>query len=116
VIEDGRYDDWIYGETGARTLAAFAAFRQMSIHLNQGNTGAARRALEFMQASATNDTADMLSLAEVTFEAYENAGLEASCSAAQAYGAAHAAGVLEPLNYGYANRAYSAPDLCLSPQ
>jgi hypothetical protein len=116
VIEDSRYDDWIYGETGQRTLAAFATFRQMWIHLSQGDTGAARRSLEFMQASATNDTADMLALAEVTFEAFESGGLAAACSAAQAYGAAHAAGVLDPLNYGYANRAFSAPDLCLGPQ
>jgi len=116
VIEDGRYDDWIYGETGQRTLAAFATFRQMWLHLSQGDTGAARRSLEFMQASATNDTADMLTLAEVTFEAFESGGLGAACSAAQAYGAAHAASVLDPLNYGYANRAFSAPDLCLGPQ
>jgi hypothetical protein len=116
VIDDGRYDDWIYGETGARTLAAFATFRQMSIYLSRGDTGAARRSLDFLQASATNDTADMLALAEVTFEAFENGGSEAACSAAQAYGAAHAAAILEPLNYGYANRAYSAPDLCLNPQ
>lgn len=114
VIEDSRFDDWIYGETGQRTLAAFATYRQMWIHLSQGDTGAARRSLEFMQASATNDTADMLELAQVTFEAYENGGIAAACTAAQAYGASHTTSILEPLNYGYANRAYSAPDLCLS--
>ncbi len=115
VIEDSLFDDWIYGETGRRTLAAFATYRQMWVHLSQGDTGSARRSLEFMQASATNDTADMLELAEVAFEAYENGGMEAACTAAQAYGAAHTPTILEPLNYGYANRAYSAPDLCLSP-
>ena len=114
MIEDGRYDDWIYGESGHRTLAAFAAFRQMWIYLSQGDTGAARGSLDFLGASATNDTADILMLAEVTFEAFESGGMEAACSAAQAYGAAHTAGVLEPLNYGYANRAYSPPDLCLN--
>jgi hypothetical protein len=116
VIEDERYDDWVYGDGGRRTLAAFAVFRQMWIHLSQGDTGAARRSLDFLGASATNDTADILTLAEVTFEAFETGGMEAACSAAQAYGAAHASSVLEPLNYGYANRAYSPPDLCLLPE
>ena len=112
VIDDPGLDDWIYGETGQRTLAAFAMFRELWIALQQGDTGAARGVLDAMQASATNDSADMLELAEATFEAYQNGGIESACSAAQAFASAHLAGVIEPLNYGYANRAYSPPDLC----
>jgi len=113
VIDDPSLDDWIYGETGQRTLAAFSMFRELWIALQQGDTGTARAVLDAMQASATNDSVDMLTLAETTFDAYQNGGLPSACSAAQAFAAAHMAGVLEPLNYGYANRAYSPPDLCL---
>ncbi len=115
VIEDGTLDDWIGGESSRRSLAAFAAFRQMWLHLWQGETREASAVLEFLQASATNDSADVLEMARITFETYQLEGIEAACSAAQAFAAAHQQGVLEPLNFGYANRSFNLPDICLNP-
>ena len=116
VIEDGTLDDWIGGESSRRVLAAFAAFRQLWLHLLLQDTGQARTVLEFMQASATNDSADLLELARITFETYQLEGIDAACSAAQAFAGAHQQGVLEPLNFGYANRTYNLPDICLEPE
>ena len=115
VIEDGTLDDWIGGESSRRTLAAFAAFRQIWLHLLLGETGEASAILEFLQASATNDSADVLEMARIVFETYQLEGIESACSSAQGFAAAHQQGVLEPLNFGYANRSYNLPDICLKP-
>ena len=116
VIEDGTLDDWVGGESSRRALAAFAAFRQLWLHLLLQETGQASAVLEFMRASATNDSADLLELASITFETYQLEGIDAACSAAQAFAGAHQQGVLEPLNFGYANRTYNLPDICLLPE
>jgi hypothetical protein len=116
VIEDGTLDDWIGGESSRRALAAFAAFRQLWLHLLLHETGQASAVLEFMRASATNDSADLLEMARITFETYQLEGIDAACGAAQAFAGAHQQGVLEPLNFGYANRTYNLPDLCLVPE
>ncbi len=116
VIEDGTLDDWIGGESSRRALAAFAAFRQLWLHLLLQESGQAKAVLEFMQASATNDSADLLEMARIAFDTYQSEGIDAACSAAQAFASTHQDGVLEPLNFGYANRTYSLPDLCLVPE
>lgn len=115
VREDGRLDDWIKGETGYAELAAFAAYRQMTMYTVMGRLEEASQAVGFLQEAVPEGSPGygMRLLAENYWGAFSQAqDLSAACASAQRFADQHAAEVLEPLQYGYANRIYTAADVC----
>jgi hypothetical protein len=116
VREDGTLDDWIKDERGHAELAAFAAYRQMTLFVQLGRSEEARQALEFMQQAIPEGSPGygMRLLAENFWETYSDTGdVVAACTSARRYAEQQAATVLEPLQYGYANRIYTPADVCL---
>jgi hypothetical protein len=115
VREDGGLDDWIKGETGYAQLAAFSAYRQMTLYAVMGRFDEAAQAVRFLQEANPegNPGYGMRLLAENYWETFsENQDLPAACASAQRFAEQHAVEVLEPLQYGYANRIYTPSDVC----
>lgn len=115
VREDGSLDDWIKGQDGYTQLAAFATYRQMTLQLQLGRPAMAEQALQFLQESVPEGSTayGIRSLAEAYWEAYLETGeLEAACAAARRFAQQQPADVLEPLQYGYANRSYTPAEVC----
>ncbi len=115
VIEQD-LDDWIYGPEGHQRLAAYALYRQMLVHLWRSDPATAGETLKFLQNAhpAGSPGSAYAALAMRVWEAFqEGGGRAAACQASEIFAAAHAAEILEPLDYGYANRIYTSQDLCL---
>jgi hypothetical protein len=119
VREDGALDDWIKDDNGHAELAAFATYRQMMLYLQTGRLESARQALEFMQASIPEGAPGygQRLLAETYWQTYSETGdLQAACNSARRFAQQQPASVLEPLQYGYANRTYTPADVCMPAQ
>ena len=115
VIEDGSLLDW--EESGARRmeLAGYARFRMVLVSLIQGDASSAERAYDELRGShpAGSPGAGFAEMGAVFWEVWEETGkIEAGCAAARAFADAQPELVLQPLDYGYANPAYTAEDLC----
>jgi hypothetical protein len=116
VREDGRLDDWIKGEAGYSELAAFAAYRQVTVDVILGRFAAAEQAVQFLQEGNPDGSPGygMRLLAEAYWQTYlETNDPQAACANAQRFAEQHPTEVLEPLQYGYANRTYTPADVCL---
>jgi hypothetical protein len=115
VIEDNKLDDWILGENGRANLSAYAMFRRVLTHLQANEPDQAQAAYEILNATFSEGMAGLAyaDLAEVFWSEYKmDFNLAAACGAAQAYSSNKSDDILNPLNYGYANRIYSAFDIC----
>lgn len=114
VREDGTLDNWIKADAGYAQLAAFATYRQMILLSQEGRDSEAEQTLRFIQEANPEGSPgyEMRLLAEVYWDAYVEADdHKTACAAAQRF-AQQQSGVLEALNYGYANRIYTPPDVC----
>lgn len=119
VREDGSLDDWIKAEAGFAGLAAFATYRQITINAALGRTDTAQQAHQFLQRSVTEgDPAyEIRRLADVFWQAYlETSDIQAACASARRFAEQQPVEILEPLQYGYANRTYTPADICLPVQ
>ncbi len=119
VRENASLDDWIKGEAGFAELAAFATYRQMTIYVALDRTNAAQQAVQFLQEAVPQDDPayGMRLLAEAYWQTYlETEDAQAACSNARRFAEQHPSQVLEPLQYGYANRTYTSADICLPVQ
>jgi hypothetical protein len=116
IREDGTLDDWVKGETGQAELAAFATYRQLNIYLLLDRVDAARQALEMLEASSSEGSPGygIRLLAETYWQTYEETqDIGVACASAQRFAEQQPAQVLEPLQYGYANRTYTPADICI---
>jgi hypothetical protein len=119
VREDGDLDDWVKGESGQAELAAFATLRQMNIYVLLGRLDAARQAIDFLKASIPESDPGhgIRLLAEIYWQTYrETQDPGAACASTQRFAEQQPAQVLEPLQYGYANRTYTPADMCFLAQ
>jgi hypothetical protein len=119
VREDGSLDDWIKGEAGHAELAAFATYRQVNILVLLGRIEEAQEALEFLQEAVPEGSPGygMRQLTESYWQTYsETQDPEASCASAQRFAQQQSVQVLEPLQYGYANRIYTSTEICILPR
>jgi hypothetical protein len=115
VREDGSLDDWIKGEAGHSELAAFAIYRQITIDVSLGRVQEAEEAMQSLQEGNPDGSPGygMRLLAEAYWQAYtETQDPQAACASAQRFAEQHPTEVLEPLQYGYANRTYTPADVC----
>jgi hypothetical protein len=112
VIEDPALDDYPYGEEGHTQLSAYALYRSMLIWLELGDLVQAESAYTFLREVYSGASA-FVDLAQEVWEAYLTTDdLDQSCQIGRAYAQAHPELVLSPLNYGYANKIYTAVDVC----
>ncbi|MCJ7824260.1 MAG: hypothetical protein MUP44_05125 [Anaerolineales bacterium] len=115
VIEDPTLDDYPFGEEGHAQLSAYALFRSMLLWTREGDLDQAGSTLNFLREaySPDNPGGGYRSLAEEFWRAYQShPDLGYACQIAQAYALEHPGEVLDPLNYGYANKHYDAGDVC----
>jgi hypothetical protein len=115
VIEDPDLDDYSFGEQGRTQLSAYALYRSMLVWLQIGDLPQAEATLIFLREAFPQDGtgAAYSQLAAMVWQAYQiQADLGHACQIAQAYALENPGTILEPLNYGYANKYYLAIDIC----
>jgi hypothetical protein len=112
VIEDPTFDDYPFGEEGHKQLGAYALFRSMLLWLERGDLVQAEATYTFLREGFSGSSG-FVDLAQEVWESYLVTGdLDQACQVGQIYAQAHPEEVLNPLNYGYANKVYSAFDVC----
>jgi hypothetical protein len=124
VIDDPELDDWLAGEAGHASLAAYAQFRRMMTILQLGDLGSAEQALAgLLQAHPESVDGHGFAAMGEEFWSALSSGLDDSgslnseamalgCQAAQAYAITHREETLDRLYYGYANRTYGPESIC----
>ena len=115
TIEDPDLDDYPYGEEGRAQLSAYALFRTMLLWLERGDLTQAEATLIFLQAAYSPDGVGggYRTIADEVWQAYQaQPDLKHACQIAQIYAQSHIEEILDPLNYGYANKQYVAADIC----
>lgn len=96
-------------------LAAYAGFRRLLIHAARGEASEVEAAFTELLAAAPPGSPGRgyAEMAANFLEAYLASGdVGQACRTALAYAEAFPERVLQPLDYGYANRTYTAADLC----
>jgi hypothetical protein len=112
VIEDPGLDDYPYGDEGHTQLSAYSLYRSMLIWLELDDLVQAESTYTFLREGYSGASA-FVDLAQEVWEAYlATEDLTQSCQIGRAYAQAHSEQVLSPLNYGYANKIYTAVDVC----
>jgi hypothetical protein len=115
VIEDPNLDDYPYAEEGRAQLSAYAIYRSMLLWILSGNLAQAETTLIFLQEAYPPGSpgGGFSALAGDVWLAYQaQPDMVRACQTAQAYALAHPGEVLDPLNYGYANKTYAPVDIC----
>jgi hypothetical protein len=115
VIEDPGLDDYPYGEQGRAQLSAYALYRSMLLWILSSDLAQAETTFIFLQEAYPQGSpgAGFSALASEVWQAYQaEQDISRACQIAQAYALEHPGEVLDPLNYGYANKTYAAADLC----
>ena len=115
VILDETLDDWVTGADGRANLGGFAMYRSMLAYLLAHDFGDGRVAYGILQNSYPDEAVGTAyaRLARAFWETYEPVeDVAAGCAAAEAFASTHPAEILDPLGYGYANRIYTAGDMC----
>jgi len=115
VIEDPALDDYPFGEDGYEQLSAYALYRNVLLWIQFGDLDQAVATLSFLQEThPTGHPGEGYSaIAEEVWRAYQaQPDLKLVCQIAQAYAVEEHEKILDPLNYGYANKIYSAIDIC----
>jgi hypothetical protein len=112
VIEDDGLLDWPAAGDRRQELAAYAGFRRVLAFLADDDTLNAQVELDRWPAGEGTSAEAYSELARRLLTAYPAAGLEAGCTAATAFALENSEALLAPLDFGYANRAYAAEDIC----
>jgi hypothetical protein len=115
VIEDPVLDDYPYGEEGRAQLSAYALYRSMLLRILSGNLAQAETTLISIKEAYPpgRPGGGFSALAGEVWQAYQaHPDMRRACQIAQAYALEHPGEVLDPLNYGYANKTYAPADVC----
>lgn len=115
VVTDESLDDWVDPMSERANLAAYATFRHLVTHLQMGDSGDAQVIYGILQngyppGAVGHPYAEMATAFWTEYQRHEN--VATACAAAQAFAAAHASDVIDPLYFGYANQTYNASDIC----
>lgn len=115
VIEDPDLDDYPYGDDGHGQLSGYALYRSMLLWIQFGDLDQAAATLSFLQEAHPpgHPGEGFRALAEEVWRTYQaQPDLEHACQNAQAFAVEQRENILDPLHYGYANKIYSAVDIC----
>ncbi len=121
AIDDPTLEDWADPEGERLTLSAYALYRIFVIHTLAGDDTLAQAAQDEMQQTFPVPTVqyDYVDMALLFKNAYASGSAQSGCNAVIGFAEAHAATILEPLGsltYGYANRDYTAAEMCVPPE
>ncbi len=99
------------------TIGGYARYKIVVAYALQGDLADAQQLLQDMGNFFPRGIPqrDYVELAQVFLDTFEESGQTAACRAAEDFAEAHSDTVLRPLGsevYGYANRDYSAADMC----
>ena len=115
VIEDPALDDYPFGDEGHKHLSGYALYRTMLLWIQRGDLEQAATTLSFLQEAhpSGHPGEGFRALAEEVWQAYQTQpDLMYACQWSQAYAVEEREKILDPLNYGYANKIYTAADIC----
>ena len=115
VINDDTLLDWPAPGERRKELGAYAAYRRVLAFLAAGDAAGARAERYERLRGVVGPAAAYAELAELLLAADPAGGLAQACSDVQRYVLENGEAVLGPLDHGYANRTYSAADLCPAP-
>ncbi len=114
VIERDDLVDWVDPALERATLSAYARFRRMVISLQLGDQAGAEIEYERLRGIYVEGPGSAYrEMAELFWNSYESEeNLSTACEAARNFAIARAAGILEPLYFGYSNPSYGAAEIC----
>jgi hypothetical protein len=116
VIGDSSLQDWADPSLEGENLGAYARYKMFLIYLLQGQGDLAEMIYTELADRFPAGTAQhgYLEMADAFQKGFSNHDPAAGCTEVENYAAAHADGVLAPLNsFGYANPIFIPRDLCL---
>jgi hypothetical protein len=108
AIDDDALLDWPAAGARRQELAAYAAFRRVLSFLAAGAAPNAQAEVDKMALGA----GAYAELARRLLAGYADAGLREACAAVASFARERPDAVLAPLDFGYANRTYTAEDIC----
>lgn len=114
VLDDG-LQEWIDPGAERASLSAYARFRQVVVFWRLDQPGRAEQVYQELAQSVQPGGAQQpyAEMADAFLQQARLGGLETGCRAVESYAQAYTEQVLLPLNaYGYANRGFTAADLC----
>ncbi len=116
AIDDDALLDWPTAGARRQELAAYAAFRRVLSFLAAGDAPNAQAEVDKMAPGGGASAEAYAELARLLLAGYADSGLEGSLRRCRILRPAQApTRVLAPLDFGYANRAYTAGDICSVP-
>jgi hypothetical protein len=115
VVDDDGLLDWPAAGDRRAELTAYAAFRRVLTFLAVDDAPQARDEFDLRLAAPSGAAEAYAELARLALAAYADSGFEGACASASAYALENPDAVLTPLDFGYANRAYTAEDICSFP-
>jgi len=114
ALEDAGLQEWDAPPATPASLKAYVHYRLVLLALARAGREAAQQELDSMVEATTGvpEAEPYLALAELVLQEPEPVNLAAACHLVRGYATDHTAEVLDPLYYGYDNRAYTSADLC----
>jgi len=115
AIDDDALLDWPTAGARRQELAAYAAFRRVLSFLAGGDAPNAQAEVDKMAPGAGASAEAYTELARRLLAGYADSELSEACAAVASFARESPDAVLAPLDFGYANRMYTADDLCPLP-
>jgi hypothetical protein len=112
VIEDDQLLDWPSAGDRRPEVAAYAAYRRVLTLLLDGDPGQAQGELNRRLTGAEPAEVAYGELARRLIAAHAGGTLAEACRSASSFVGENSEAMLAPLDFGYANRAYTASDIC----
>lgn len=115
VIEDDSLLDWPSPGERRQELAAYAAFRRVLAFLAAGDALSAQAELDDRLMNPGASTAAYAELARRLLAGNAGSGFVQACAEVPSFARENTDAVLAPLDFGYANRTYTAEGICPMP-
>lgn len=112
VLDDDGLIDWPSAGDRRQELSAYAAFRRVLAFLVSGDAQSAQAELDDRLMAPGASTAAYAELARRLLAESKGSSLVEACAAVASFARENADAVLAPLDFGYANRTYTAEDIC----
>jgi hypothetical protein len=112
VIEDDQLLDWPSAGDRRPGLTAYAAYRRVLAFLLDGEPAQAQVELDRRLTDPEPAALAYVELARRLIAAHADGTLAEACRAASSFVSENSEAMLAPLDFGYANRIYTAADIC----
>ena len=112
AIDDDALLDWPAAGARRQDLAAYAAFRRVLAFLATGDELSAQAELDDRLMGRDASTTAYAELARRLLSGYADSRFVQACADVPSFARENTDAVLAPLDFGYANRTYTAEDIC----